>query len=689
MKTCKNCNTPLNNDICTNCKPNTSTLKKNTIYSVQTDNTKKSTPNNITIPDNNVASSIVEYAPNTSIEPTSHTTKNKKTKRTITASFLLACVLFLFAYFLIHSEISMPRSTTAEHESFLITELINRMKVNDNDFEIHISSEEVAHFLSQKINLNEISLLGYQPLYLYFHKDLSKYIIPLRSPLGKTTLLLESDIQVEKDILKFRFKNPRVGKFQIPIPTFLFSHSNLEWIIPSEALPFAKITSVNQSEKSVSLKGTLNKNYILERVQVIKQSINPDFAYFLESSQKKFLPAYLDFQALDNNSSIGETLKSFTNDTSNLINWFYIIPDNIFESEIISVLSKLLTIEENNYLEDLLKQSSSSKQKLESDYITYAEKELKNRIINSANITFQSLANLHINNGVPAYYLASHGNVYSQTLQKYITLEELFPYTNESEQFNLYANGTDILFGKIVGKDFWYVEESNPYELTIHNHELLLKELNYTPLETLPNNSTPILVERGNAERSSIAKIVSKYLNCMDSIFVNYLSISGNDGFLIATPDTDLQSSFQFLLKKENGVWQIIKAMSEIDNVRIELEQEIRDQSFDVRILPPYEITDFKRDYLNQSDLELMPNFLYYDDIFGYSFREVLDKSINYYSAVNSNLYITYDAEHKYLINRLHKIIVPKDKKTRNYFSYLIPHSEHPKYYPTFLFYQD
>ena len=119
----------------------------------------------------------------------------------------------------------------------------------------------------------------------------------------------------------------------------------------------------------------------------------------------------------------------------------------------------------------------------------------------------------------------------------------------------------------------------------------------------------------------------------------------------------------------------------ETQSIRTEMANEIASQNFNVCILPPYETKDFQRNYLSSYDLSHYEWNYYYET--GY------DKTVNYYSSIGNNTYITFDADSKFLYVNDNRMYIARTEKVADYFQYLIPHSSYKNYRPTFLFYQD
>lgn len=624
---------------------------------------------------------------NSEISSETQGSTTQKIYRTLIISlFLCFTFFFIITYFIIHSDITKPKSLGNVQEKFILTELINRMDIKeDNSFEVRIFSTETAHFLSDKIDFTKLSFLGYQVSDFYYHEDLSQFALSLYSPWGKTTLLLDGVIFFEDEILNFQLKNPKIGKYKIPLPSFWVSDSHFTWKIDPKQFKFVHISSIISKNSSILVNGQFSSEYFNKKIQLLKQNINSDFTYFLQVRQKKTIPGYHELLYGESGTLIGAILKLIAADTENALNWHYIIPTQIMASEINRPLFDLLTTQEIQKYEILAQQLMTNLEELQAKYDIYVEKELKASLINTASIAFQSIETFHTNKGVPAYYFASHGKLYSQTLQIFITLGDLFPYTKEESQFELYAYGSSAIIGKKIKNEFWYVAENNPYEVETAEYTAFLNQIGYQKSEGNP----PLLAPRGNTDRSSIAKVISNDLKCNDSIFINYLSIAGNDAFLIATPDYNTQSIFQYLLKKENGIWKIIDQISAFDPVHLMFADKIEKNLFDVRILPPFEVSDFQRTYLSENDLYTIASWLYFHEDFTQKFQEVAAQPINYCSAFGSNIFITYNADHKYLFNEIHKVRISKHESLMSYFLHLTPHSNYSSYYPTFIFYQD
>ncbi len=594
--------------------------------------------------------------------------------------FLLVLTIGGSLYYLGHSRWGGGNYTSDKKPDEISALSLFAEAVEGEDINLKLKYADLNGFLKQRAEAARLSLAGiFQVDSAYYDGSTRKVVLDISSPLGETSLLMMPEIKSVGKVWRFSLQSPALGAWQIPLPSALLGHFPKEWQIDLTPAFFADIQSVELQANALEIKGKIKTEELKSFFSGLRESVDPFLVQYLTKQKEVKLPGYLEMLAFAEKSEWKELLISWSTDIQDVPNWLTLLPENTLQ-KYFEFAELLMGEEDISQLKSRKTKILKEKSETLEAFNEYKERTLTAQLKTDAAILFDRLYQYHQDRGVPAYYLASKGKLYSQVLQEYIGTYKIRPDSDiRWDAYELYAYGQEPVIGINVGEEFWYVKDKDKNTLLKKPKAEFLQGITYSP-EQLNGD---LLLRRGNADRSAIARVVSTSLDTQqrEDIFIQYLASDGNFAFLIASPDYNRQKVEQYFLQRINGQWQIMRKFFETQSIRTEMANEIASQNFNVCILPPYETKDFQRNYLSSYDLSHYEWNYYYET--GY------DKTVNYYSSIGNNTYITFDADSKFLYVNDNRMYIARTEKVADYFQYLIPHSSYKNYRPTFLFYQD
>ncbi|RRD96480.1 hypothetical protein EII17_00540 [Clostridiales bacterium COT073_COT-073] len=609
--------------------------------------------------------------------------KKKRWGLRIAMTFLVLVLVILggTAYYLGFTAVKADYGQKSEAKVYWLQSLEEGLAGDKVD--MFLSYGDINEEIKEKIEIAEIAGYGFKAEEIYYHPAMRKLIVTLSNPVGKTSLLADPMISVSKSKIRIWLENIKLGKWGLPVPERFLPSEQITWNLEVPKNDLISVKEILFTDKGLNIKGEWNKEFLEEELLAIQQNLTVGKLKYLEQEKGIRLPAYqevLDYQAGDN---LQDVMKALIKSYEQLPTWFYVL-DPARQEKYLSELKIFLPEAKFKELMQEQKAAASQAKNLEKEYQTYLEDEIKNNLIKAGLQIFQAMEDYHRQKGVPFYILNSRGKAYSQTLQEYMDLQQFFK--DETGVYELYAESGNPIVGAEFNGRFWYVTAAAPEQVEVEDKAEFLRAINYQEGEDSPAT----LLARGNYDRTEIAEQIGYYLHCEDSIFIEYLAMADNYAFLVASPDYAPQVTYQFLLKKEYGYWEV---KDEIDPYQKSLRQYLLyyypREELNVRIFPPFEIADFVKDYLGAVHFDAIRSNLFYSTEFGSKFQEVAAAPVNYYSRVGGNVFVTYNADHKYLFVGSKIYNIPSNEAMKNYFSLLQPHPEYPNYYPTFIFYQD
>ena len=591
--------------------------------------------------------------------------------------FLLVLMIGSSLYYLGHSPWSGDVSKNTENISMLslLVEAVEGEQIN-----LEIKDADLNAFLKHRIETDRLSLLKiFHVDSVYYDGSVKKVVFNINSLLGETSLLMTPQIESTGKIWKLSLQSPAVGAWRIPLPSVLLGHFPKDWQIDLTPAFFADIQSVEPVANALEIKGQIKTDDLKSFFSDLRENVDPFLVQYLTKQKEVKLPAHLELLAFNEKQEWREILRSWAQDIQDVPNWLMLLPENKLK-KYFDFAELMMTGEEIAQLKKEKNKVLKEKAETMEVFNEYKERTLTAQLKTDAATLFNRLYQYHEDRGVPAYYLASKGKLYSQVLREYIGTYKIRPDSDiRWNAYELYAYGQEPVIGINVGEEFWYVKDNDKNTVLKKPKAEFLKGIKYSP----EMSNGDLLLHRGHPDRSAIARVVSSSLGTQqrEDIFIQYLASDGNFAFLIASPDYNRQKVEQYFLQRINGQWQIMRKFYETQSIRSEMVNEIAGQNFDVCILPPYETKDFQRNYLSTYDLTEYEWDYYYET--GY------DKKINYYSSIGNNTFITFDADSKFLYVNRNRMYIARTERVADYFQYLIPHNSYKNYRPTFLFYQD
>lgn len=638
----------------------------------------------------NVEMSVQPFMPhNLQNDKISENNKSKQKKKASSKAWLaIVGVLVLFfivfaggtLYYLGHSEVivnNLVRNNSKE--GFKVVDLLME-SVEGEKIDIKLSYRNIKPLIDNQFKFEKTRVLGFfETEEVYFDSDEKKVVVSVSSPLGSTSLILEPNIEVEREKITVSLKSPKLGSWRIPLPEKIIEVENFRWVFEQSKFVFATIDSITLENNHIHIKGKTDVEKINQMFLEVRKQSDPFAVEYINDEESKRLPAYELILTYEENGNWKDIIFSWLKYGYDVPNWLYFVKNENLE-DYLKFQSLIYSDDVNQKVQKNVQKVLESKDELEEKYQKYREERLRAQMIEDAAILFQNAYSYHKEKGVPAYFLASKGKLYSQTLREYITMDKLKPNSdNRWDGYEIYAYGTEAIVALNFQDQVWYIKESSKDNILDKPKKEFLKGIKYDP--NYANGD--FLLRRGDSTRTEIAKVISANLGVAVSgdVFIQYLAADGNFAFAIASPDYARQQPEQFFLQKVNGKWQLMRKFSERESIRSVMSKEIGHQNFNVCILPPFETADFQRNYLGEYDLRTYEWAYYYET--GY------DKAINYYSSVGGNTVITFDADSKFLYVNGKRYHVLKSEKSSEYYQYLNPHGNYSNYRPTYIFYQD
>lgn len=630
----------------------------------------------------------------TTIGSNSKNRKSRFRKLKFALSFLLLFFIitsFVMIYYLNFSKIDQRVKSKFDQSTNYFDQIIDQ-NIDEHNFDVTIPTELLNGLIDEYQDDLSLELpWGIDVSRIYYDPDRRDIIADLRGFLVNTSVLCDIDTEIDKGKITLQTTNHRLGNLEIPIPQFITQHL----IAKLNRVSFKQVNSLaldklKLTKDGLEVKGKFDINYIQSLIDAITESEHVSLINYIDTHSDIVLPAanmvskYIQTQEIN----ISETVSKVAYNLTDLHNWM-IIDVNVGE-KILKDINHFL-VDDNKYDIDKLKEQALQKRaQLLTDQEKYNSQYKLEELKRDAHQIYEAIKQYHVQSGVPGYIIASNGRVYSQTLQSYIDLDKLkqLGYLDEDYQYNLYAYQDSIIIGSENNGEFAYLEYSDNYIVgevkTIASEEALRESINYVAQD----QKQPQLLMRSNEDRKNIATVVSEHDNSDNSIFIRYLASDGDYAFIICSNGNTSQQINLHLLQKQGFSWRIIKSFNQSDNIRKAFNEINKNQSINVRLLPPYELKDFQVYNIAESDVREIAHKLYNNGVF-------TSTETNYVSRVDNNMIISnmeaekvfllFDSDDKNSINDYYII----DTDMRELFYFIQAHSDYSNYKPTFLLYQD
>lgn len=224
--------------------------------------------------------------------------------------------------------------------------------------------------------------------------------------------------------------------------------------------------------------------------------------------------------------------------------------------------------------------------KLKDDYMAIAEAQTTylKQMENSALINFE-------------------GYPYSQQLQRILSLNDII--TGRTLQLNMQPNHYTLMIdseGKMV------------LAYTHHESIVLISKLNYQVHDSMDlakanlsdgmdfTFATGKELKRGSEDRKAIADVVKTYNGEKELMYIRHLVSDDTWAYLIGSNYSTSQKVDQYILKKTDGNWTVMKKFFGSYNIATTVQEDV--PGFNFLLLPDFTPATFNVDYLNNEEIK-------------------------------------------------------------------------------------
>ncbi len=618
--------------------------------------------------------------------------KAEKTSLAIILFVLVILVALPLVYLNVSAVHVVAIAPAEQNEDIYLSAIQNSL--NDNRFEHSLSAAQFNRFVIDNVDRQVLkSVLGERVEALHYDAQRQLFVARLRGKLLNTSLLFDLESVTSGAANQFTITNTKLGNWQIPvmpqIAKLLAGRKHNTIGISDKIITISGLDYTDQ----ISIKGEISQAYFNDLANQIEAENERDYLNFIIKNKNVSLPGLEHLHLYD--AAMAPKIKPFllalTGQQSNIFNWLVLLDvqrANSIVSDIDDTFIWLALPEDGAYnskLEQLRIECQMS-------YHEYLGRHIAVDLASVTTKVYNAVKTLHDESGVPNYVVSNGGRPYSLTLAKYITKDSL--NIDIADDYDIFALGEKLLVGKQVNTEYWYYTIDHKGELgKLENRpdkRLILSDIKYQKT----NNGKAKKLVFNAIENKKIIAAVEKYLKVEKGLYngvaVRYLAATEQEAFVICSPSDNTQVIYQYLLFADTfDRWQVTKEIGPDQSMLSSLQQQIIDQSFDTTILPPYDVVDFKMQPYQAEQIDEIKNYLTARGLIA------TDATIDYFSRVNDNLYLTA-AEHKILIifkldsfsSYNHMYDLANVGSVDKYFSSLKALQDYPKYLPTFVFTQ-
>ncbi len=302
----------------------------------------------------------------------------------------------------------------------------------------------------------------------------------------------------------------------------------------------------------------------------------------------------------------------------------------------------------------------------------------------------EAIFNVHTEKKVPVSLAVTNGQLYSISLQKYITMSQLG--IKDSGVVELYAAEDGLIIGDQLDDEYGYIvftEESANNDLQVApSKQSFLENIQYKAVSTAGVR----LLQNGDSDRQLIYEQILAMSSEFDDIVFRYLAGDGNNAFAIWSPLNDYQTiNYDYLQVNEEGDWQSkFGYHNDIDVYSVISDVSSLDD-YNLSVLPPIDPADFTVKRYEQADIDQIVAYL--------KARGLVDASANllFMSNIDDNAYLSFSDGVRLLIlfkensKTVFDEIITMDPNQPNqaYFDQLNSVTGYDAYYPLHIFIQD
>ncbi len=565
----------------------------------------------------------------------------------------------------------------------LLAQLVEK-GFDENNFAITLDESEINGLIYQFVDYQALSNnFGDNVKELYYDANRQAFVANIDANIAKTSLVF--DIVALKNN-QMRISNIRVGdrehKYPQNIISFFTGFKDDQIEINDQIF---KLEQFEFGEKIV-IRGYLQEDYLLELIEAIKSHNDSQFIGYMvglenaTAADNTILNACNDFQ-LDQTKTI---LASIITSEAVRSTWLLLMDEDTMQS-LFDNLNATFLLSKTKDVISLVNDYQTKRTQHLKDYNVFINDRAVVNLSKDIELIYQNINNQHLAEGLPLKIVASNGKVYSRSLGRYFESENRVV---GKLYYDLYALNDEIAIG-VENKDgFFYVTKGDADMVSDVQQVASLKQfrqlIGYNAEQAKPAQLLPF----NDHEREAILEAVKSQISTAETPYVRYLSSDGQNAFLVYSTVEDVQNIFfGLLIKGEDGSWvpEVIDYGKPIVDI---LKDQIEKQSFNTRILPPFDIEDFSGYFYQPAEIDEVYLHLVIKGM-------ITDKAvIRYFTRVGDNLYIEFEDGLRVLIifkegskSNYNKLItIDNALPIENYFPELNNIVGFPNYYPTYLF---
>ncbi len=607
--------------------------------------------------------------------------KFKKTRRVLwILLFVIILIIALFAWYLGHSQID---NTFEKGNTSINTVLELIANDDDMDGKVKVDYDIFNNVINETVDFKELDVISMATIENgYFSKVDKKFVLTLHSTLGRTSLLLDADTEIDEGKVNMTLDNARLGNLHLIVPSSMVELP-IEQSFDLPQFVWLEIDDVDLKKDNVALEYKLNVKKINNDFKALNIDVEPELLTYLKGAGINLPAADIIFKAVkDEDYSYTEEdvyaiLQAFVEDGEDITNWVIVVPENL-EDDFIAISNIIVGKEKT---EENLKKAKKEQKKILKDFDTFVNNEKESALRDASIVAFENIEAYHTNAGFPAYYYGDKGKVFSQTLHEFIDLEDIAEELPNVKNYKLYANGNKAILATEVGKDVWYIKQGSD-KIKKESKKKFLKAINYDE----EKEYTAEIPQYGIDVISPFANAVIKkeaYTN-NDDLEIKYLAYDDKYGIMIACLHNEPEIAPKYyLLANNSNEWKVIDIFDDTENLGKELLEEISSGEVSPQLLPRYEMQDFERGFLKTADRKAIKKLLNENE------------KITYYTMINDNIYIITEDENADVTRYImpngvdgEMIEINERKGVEAYIKDLSGSKEYDNYKPEFMFNQ-
>lgn len=590
------------------------------------------------------------------------------------------------------SQIDLRVDRDFDEDSYF--EQIYAKSFDGEDVSIELPHEGINHYLREMKKGMNVSLpLGVEVSNIVYDKSDSRFVLQLDGGIVHTSVTFDVVAEVVENKVILKYENAKLGKWNLPITLGFINNDMLPEIFSEGvSLPvYMSVSDVNFNRDGVTVIGKVDLAYMKAIIDDYRDALEPSYFAYLKTLDSSVWMVENHVKNYDGSDSSAKSMIYDLGSDMDYLEAALVLVDDAKAEDIIKRVFDGMPESMTKQADTLTEYHHTARKELEDGYPEWYRTEVRSTLLNFFDDTMQAIKDYHPGMG---YYspriVESHGQAYSLTKGEYMrfsTLEQevglVVPY---GMGFEMFALGNELAIGVALENEYLVTYDGyNIYEYA--NKDEFMDIIGFRKAE----ENEPTFLHRGNATRADIAAVVSDYIDSDNSIFIRYLAFDGQYAFIIASPGDYPQDVYQYLLHEESGKWVVKESYSEYSTISSRLTSYMNKDDFNVRILPPYEISDFYVWWYSSSKVTELKEHLEYKG------EVTSSDDVLYLSRVEDMLVVSFDSGKRFVFDFVDGsstsydayYVLEEGKVMQDYFYLLSDEDRYEYYIPGFVFLQD